>query len=527
MTRLLALPEVIVEADRAGLPTDVMERLGRVSVAMRLSSPTAAELTFQSPPGPPLELGMLSLGSALRLSIATDRVALFDGEVTAIEHVHGPAGTHEARVRAYDALHRLRKTQALRALRDVTASDLAGELVADIGLSVEAATDGPSWPLLIQHRQSSFALLVDVCERSGLYLTADDGTLRLVTLEGDGDPVALVLGETLLEARAEVNAESACEEVVTSGWDVSRAEPVSGTSAEPMIGRDVTASVVPGRVGASGARHLVDEAVTDDARAEALSRSERDRRAAAEVTLWAVALGDARLRPGSRIEVKGISDALCGRYVITEAVHTIDENGYVTELTTAPPPRLPRPSAAASTLGVVSGIDDPEGIGRVRATLPTYGDVETDWMEIASPGAGTGKGLVWLPDVGDRVLVLLGHQDPARAIVLGGLHGTDGPPDAGIEDGVVARTTMRTVGGQTLRLDDSTGSFRIDNEAGSFLEALPDKVRLHAGADLEIDAPGHAIVIRALSVDFQHAPEPEEPEEPDVPEVPETPGGEP
>ena len=49
-------------------------------------------------------------------------------------------------------------------------------------------------------------------------------------------------------------------------------------------------------------------------------------------------------------------------------------------------------------------------------------------MHVLTPGAGKGKGLIALPDVGDRVLILCSHQDPGQGIVLGGLYGMDGEP---------------------------------------------------------------------------------------------------
>ena len=51
------------------------------------------------------------------------------------------------------------------------------------------------------------------------------------------------------------------------------------------------------------------------------------------------------------------------------------------------------------------------GIRRSMLVLATYGDLETGWIEVMSVGAGEGKGLVALPDEGDRVLVLLSHGD--------------------------------------------------------------------------------------------------------------------
>jgi hypothetical protein len=87
--------------------------------------------------------------------------------------------------------------------------------------------------------------------------------------------------------------------------------------------------------------------------------------------------------------------------------------------------------------------------------------------------------------------------------VLGGLFGPKGLPEDVLGGGGVRRFTMRSPGGQVIRLDDSDQSIRLENSAGSFVELLPDKVRLHAGTDLEIEAPGRNVVIRGAKIDFQ------------------------
>jgi phage baseplate assembly protein gpV len=171
---------------------------------------------------------------------------------------------------------------------------------------------------------------------------------------------------------------------------------------------------------------------------------------------------------------------------------------------------------------VVSQVDDPDGMGRVRVVLPNYGGVETSWLHVVVPGAGPDKGLIALPDVDDRVLVLLLNQDPDQAIVLGGLYGVDGPPDAGVEDGAVRRYTFTTPGAQRICLDDGEETIQIENSNGDFMRLAPEEVRLgdsqgslieltpgrcriHSAADLEIEAPGKKITISGQAIDFKRA----------------------
>lgn len=156
-------------------------------------------------------------------------------------------------------------------------------------------------------------------------------------------------------------------------------------------------------------------------------------------------------------------------------------------------------------IGIVSNLDDPEELGRLRAVLPSLGGIETGWLGVVTTGAGNGKGFVALPDVEDQVLVLFAREDLTQGVVLGSLFGAKRSPDWGLEDGQVRRYTLQTPGGQKIVLDDSGTRIRLENRAGSYLEMTPEKVLLHAMTGLEIRAPGNPIVIRGGSVDFRRA----------------------
>jgi hypothetical protein len=68
---------------------------------------------------------------------------------------------------------------------------------------------------------------------------------------------------------------------------------------------------------------------------------------------------------------------------------------------------------------------------------------------------------------------------------------------------------LHTADGQSLVVDDAEHSIRLRDRNGSFVELTPALVRLHANADLTLEAPGHAVTVRAATVDFVNATEPE------------------
>jgi hypothetical protein len=101
-----------------------------VRVQQRLSLPAQCELTFADPPGPLAAAGRLLPGSPAHRGARAAR-PLFDGEITAVEQVYGPA--REREIRAATTCCTACASASRRGPTQVTPADLARELAADLG----------------------------------------------------------------------------------------------------------------------------------------------------------------------------------------------------------------------------------------------------------------------------------------------------------------------------------------------------------------------------------------------------------
>ena len=246
---MLALPRVIVEGDGGPLRAADAAALAEVVVRQALSAPAQCELTFLDP-SPDADIASAFLpGGSLRLRLPDGDEDLFEGEVTAVERVYEPDRGRVLHIRAYDRMHRLRKRGEPRIHLDVTPSALASDLAGAVGLSVDAVADGPADARLAQHRQSDLELLLEVTERNGLFMRVDGSTMRLMSLEGTGEVVALALGSSLIEASIETNGDPAVRNVSVRGWDLARAEPHAASADSARSGRTAPAEVPPDQVG--------------------------------------------------------------------------------------------------------------------------------------------------------------------------------------------------------------------------------------------------------------------------------------
>lgn len=95
--------------------------------------------------------------------------------------------------------------------------------------------------------------------------------------------------------------------------------------------------------------------------------------------------------------------------------------------------------------GVVSTVDDPLEIGRLRARVPAVlgEDVETGWAMPCVPfGGGKDRGLLFLPEPGDTVWIEFAAGDVSRPIWSGAFWGA--PDSSGQQDDLASVTGSET-----------------------------------------------------------------------------------
>ena len=491
--------------DGTTLDPQLAAAVEEIVVRQMMNAPALATVAFADPPQALVD--KIHIGQSLEVR-APRGDSLISAEITAIETVLDPGNVRTLRLRAYDKLHRLRKHQAVRVLADAGLAQVLEEAAGVIGARVSVVGDSPPGrTMTIQGEESTSDLLLHAAAVAGRYVVLVGDELRLMTLAGDGDTaIPLVAGENLLQARVEANAETMRSATTARGWNVTRADLIedrAGLASQDAI--EMRGSDALTAFSGLGERTLVNRVAATREEARALAQADMDRATALTATLEATAEGDPGLRPGRIISLRGLGGKNNGDYVLTEAEHRFDSRaGYVTRISTLPPPLPRRSEGSCATIARITSTDDPDKLARVKAQLVAYGELESGWMPVLAIGAGANKGLSVLPEIGDDVLVLLPDGDAARGIVLGGLYGARKPPGHRPSSG--ARTfTMRTPAGQVLTLDGVQSIARIETGAGDFLEMTPHGSKLSVTRDLTIEAVGHTITFRGAHINFETA----------------------
>ena len=150
--------------------------------------------------------------------------------------------------------------------------------------------------------------------------------------------------------------------------------------------------------------------------------------------------------------------------------------------------------------------------GRVQVQIPSLPDFEP-WCRVASVGGGSERGFLWIPQVGDEVLVAFNQNDDRDAYVLGGLWNTlDRPPLTNPADFLIKRVikTGITLGiGHEIEFDDATQSITITTSTQQKITLDPLKIEMANMAGtvkITLDNTQQAISIQAVaSIELQAA----------------------
>jgi len=149
--------------------------------------------------------------------------------------------------------------------------------------------------------------------------------------------------------------------------------------------------------------------------------------------------------------------------------------------------------------GQVTDNNDPDSLGRIKATVPrVLGDEETGWaLPAFIYGGATEQGLFAMPDVGAGVWIEFEGGDLSYPIWSGTWFTSGAIP----ESAQAGKKVFKTSSGHKIVLDDDGGSLEIIDSNGNSVTMDASTVKIAAGGAVKvvIDAPQIELVDGATS----------------------------
>ena len=198
--------------------------------------------------------------------------------------------------------------------------------------------------------------------------------------------------------------------------------------------------------------------------------------------------------------VGNISKESLGNFIIIEITHEVSQGSYYKNrfkaipatIKALPSPKVRMPLAETQMATVLSNAD-PDGKGRVRVRMNWQTDgMQTGWVRVMTPDGGSSsdvksnRGFVFIPEVGDQVLLGFRHGDPARPYVMGSLfNGTTG------SGGFAAnhKKSLTTRSGSTVTFDDTAHTILLQTTCANkiFIDELNGTITISSAEEVNVN----------------------------------------
>ena len=198
--------------------------------------------------------------------------------------------------------------------------------------------------------------------------------------------------------------------------------------------------------------------------------------------------------------VGNISKESLGNFIIIEITHEVSQGSYYKNRFKAIPATIKalpsskvRMPLAETQMATVLSNADPEGKGRVRVRMNWQTDgMQTGWVRVMTPDGDSSsdvksnRGFVFIPEVGDQVLLGFRHGDPAKPYVMGSLF--NGVTGSG---GFAAnhKKSLTTRSGSTVTFDDTAHTILLQTTRANkiFIDELNGTITISSAEEVNVN----------------------------------------
>jgi uncharacterized protein involved in type VI secretion and phage assembly len=496
-----------IEVEGRALSSTLFDLLAEARVELSYGAASRFQLRFYDhqtdPQAPPIsELfskASLKVGAAVTMNFDDESgssVKVLKGVITSLA-VDLDLGERHFTVSGYDLRNKLGADRNVRTFANQSYEDVLKQIASSSGLSpqIDSSLGTTKYAHLIQVG-SDIEFVADIARRTGMEWYVDDDKL-VIAPRTSGTTLKLEGGRNLRSFSARYSSTDHPTEAKVTGWDATKKQAIVGTDTSSPKSPSSTVPVEStSRPTAKRTASSWGTTVSSVEEATALAKGLGRRMSAADLVGRGESVGNPAIKPGITCDITGLGDDWNGKYFVTSVEHVYARGDFVTRFTVGSsestglldvlggsPARLAGGLTTGVTIGVVTNNwDDKDKVGHhVKVKLPYLGDkIESTWARVATIGAGAKRGMAFLPEVDDEVLVAFEHGDLQRPYVIGSLwNGKDAIPLARSDAEARKKRSIVSKAGHQLTFYDGSG----DDKNNVTIELADGKTKVFIGQD--------------------------------------------
>ncbi len=343
----------------------------------------------------------------------------------------------------------------------------------------------------VQYNQTGFEFYRMMAARYGEWLYYN-GT-ELVLGEPASDSISLKQEEDIFDLDITAKLVKAPEKI--AGFDHYKGKASANEKAAAAKGGSFMEASVKAGENAYGSKHAnayFSNAATPDLLKD-IGKLKQQAAAATAVVLTARSF-NSKIKLAGKIKILDEKGGNAGEYIITEIHHSaISDANYQNHFvaipaeTEVPPYTNPalypicKPQAAI----VISNEDD-KGLDRIKVRFPWQDSKDsTPWINVLTPHAGKDKGMRFLPEVNEEVIVGFQDNNAERPFVMGAVHTEQNK--SGNDHKTNNLKVLGTKTGRRIEIDDDKGYMSLaDNYTKDYPKNAVYQKRKDSDTTMEI-----------------------------------------
>lgn len=191
--------------------------------------------------------------------------------------------------------------------------------------------------------------------------------------------------------------------------------------------------------------------------------------------------GHPGVQVGSTVAVQGHNvfskkDESFGDYNVISVNHQCDGEGNYSNQFIAIPSSIKMPPVTGAEeprcetqSALVTDNHDPKGLGRIRVKFHWMSDTEkSPWLRMTSMHGGDGKGMFFIPEIGEEVIVGFEGDSPSKPFVIGTVYHAKAKTDFSNKDNDIK--AIQTRSGNKVVMNDKEGSLFFEDKDGNSIK---------------------------------------------------------
>ena len=412
----------------------------------------------------------------IKANLDGDEIELFEGYIVKHSYKNSTSGTRW-QFTAKSKVVNMAMTTKTEVFADQSDGDIIESIAGNNGFSVNTSPNVTTHlttrhTQLVKHEVSDWDYVNLRAEANGCFVFTENDTVQIDKPTIEINPLNIfkaVYGENVYEFQLEQDERKNQIENELISFDLSSLESV--VTEEEETGFGTSSHDIKGKHSAINYRTF------NELETSQLVGAASQLKMVSNVNGLAHIHANLKIKPGSTLEVGGYNELVNKSYIVTSVMHDYSESGYSTYVqfglnheSFAGKYKLNQKSQCSPVIlsGIVTQLEqDPDNLSRIKVNIPSWKDAQEQvWARISTMYAGDNYGMVFLPEIGDEVIVSFFGNDYDSPVILGSAFNPKTPPHKNYSDDNYEKVLL-TKKGMKWSWDDDKAIHEISTPAGN------------------------------------------------------------